>query len=110
MSLRIASFLVAVLSLSCDSACGGGAGDGIPPAVAAISEGREVERFSGWSVPGVTLYTISFAVPDRSESTVVGVDDATGALVQGPDLLRRMGSLPPDVLALRVFGVLLGSQ
>ncbi|MCB9592594.1 MAG: hypothetical protein H6719_07670 [Sandaracinaceae bacterium] len=94
------------------TACGAG-GDGgasIPDAIREVAQHREVEPFTGWSVPGVTLYRVSFSVPDRSEASVIGLDDASGAVLRGPGLMRRIGARPPDELARRVFDVLLGQQ
>lgn len=85
-------------------------GGGIPEAIRAVAQHQEVEAFSGWSVPGVSLYRMSFAVPDHSSSTIVGLDDASGEVLRGAALMRRIGDAPPEVLAARVFDVLLGQQ
>lgn len=69
-----------------------------------------MQPFSGWALEGVTLYRLSSAVPDRSTATVVGLDDATGEVLQNAALLRRLSGQPPEVLAARTFDVHLGQQ
>ncbi|MEZ4340804.1 MAG: hypothetical protein R3B82_29630 [Sandaracinaceae bacterium] len=85
-------------------------GSGIPESIREVAGHQEVEAFSGWSLPGVTLYRTSFAVADRSSATIVGLDDATGEVLRGAALMRRIGDAPPELLAARVFDVLLGQQ
>jgi hypothetical protein len=71
-------------------------------------DGAELRPFTRWSVPGLRLYCLSWAVPDLSSARVVGIDEETGAVVGGTDLLRRGGPLAPQEMARRVFGALLG--
>ena len=89
----------------------GPAGDGssqLPEALLALAGDAGLEPFTRWSVPGVRLYSLSSWVPDESTTRVVGVEDGTGELVRGVELLRRGGAQPPEELARRVFGALLG--
>jgi hypothetical protein len=103
---------LALLVIACRGGGGGGSSGsgGIPPAIAAMAKdrGAEVTKYTGWQVPGITLYRIVVTADDLSDVSVVGVDDKTGAVVQGSDLVRRMGNLPPAELAERVNDVLLG--
>lgn len=94
--------------------CGGGAAEGPsmdrPAALAEYGDGYDVTPFTGWSVPGVRLYTVVLVgVADLSRAHVVGVD-GSGALVRGPALMDRMGELPPEELAARVMSVLIGKH
>lgn len=102
---------VAVLIAGCEG-CGASAEPegAVPPVIRAIAQHRDVEPWGGWSLPGVALYRIHFAVPDRSESSIVGLDEASGEALSGAALMRRIGPLPPELLARRAFDVLLGSQ
>ncbi|MBX3276094.1 MAG: hypothetical protein KF729_37930 [Sandaracinaceae bacterium] len=93
------------------AACGAGdASSGVPDAVRSIARHEDVERFEGWSVPGLTLFRLSFAAADLSRSTIVGYDPASREVVRGAALMRRVGPAAPDVLARRVFDVLLGQR
>ena len=93
------------------AACGAGdASSGVPDAVRAIARSESITRFEAWSVPGLTLFVLSFAAADLSRSTVVGYDPATREVVRGAALMRRIGPASPDVLAGRVFDVLLGER
>lgn len=103
-----------VLVVACDG-CGGstasGDGEDLPRAIREMDEHdyAEVQPFDGWSVQGVRLYRMSWAVPDHSVSYIIGIDES-GALLRGPDLMRRFGDLPPEELATRAIGVLLGEH
>lgn len=97
------------LALACDAACGGASGSSgeeVPGALREMDEYAEVTRFTAWQVEGLELYRAAWAVPDRSSARIVGVD-GTGQLVEGPELMRRFGELPPGELATRAFGVLM---
>jgi len=81
----------------------------VPEALTELAANAEVMRFDGWTVEGLTLYRVSWAVPDRSSARVVAID-AQGALVEGRALMRRFGELAPAELATRAFAVLLEMQ
>lgn len=110
MTLRALVALVLVCGCgSCGGAQEGAESDDIPEVVAALATDAEVIRFTGWSAEGLELYRVSWAVPDHSSSRVVAVD-GEGALLEGPELMRRFGELAPDELAVRAFAVLLQTQ
>jgi hypothetical protein len=108
--VRRAAFAVAVLIAGCEGCGAGNGGGSIPDAIRSFAQHREVEPWSGWSVPGVTLYRVSFAVPDRSESSIVGLDTENGGVLAGAALMRRIETREPALLASRAFDVLLASQ
>lgn len=106
---------VAVFACAACDACGGPDGpggeegivdDGLPDALAEMTEFADVVPFDGWMAEGTQLYRASWAVPDQSSSRIVGVD-GEGELVEGPALMERFGELSPRDLASRAFGVLL---
>jgi hypothetical protein len=117
VALLLATLLAVILAChstrtgSGDSTAGSedrGPATEIPEAVRAMADGAEIAPFMRWSVTGVRLYCLSFAVPDETTARVVGVEDGTGKLLTGAELLRRGGMVPPEELARRVYGALLG--
>lgn len=97
--------VAAVLVVACHG--GGGGHDNLPAAIAKLAQGGEAQKFDAWKVPGVTLYRITQSVPDHTSTSIVGIDAKTGEVVTGAVLVQRMGSLPADELAKRMFGVAL---
>lgn len=104
---------IAIAAVIAVAAChgGGGASSGankVPDAIAKLAKGGEAQPFDGWTVPGVTLYRIVVAVPDHTSTSIVGIDGKTGAVVTGPELIKRMGTtVPPAELAQRMFGAVI---
>jgi len=104
--------IVVVVLVVAVGACHGGGGnhDDVPPAIAKLAKGGEVRRFDDWKIPGVTTYQITRSVPDKTWTSVVGIDDKTGAVVSSAELFKRMGPLPADELAKRMFGPIISDN
>src|SRR5438045_2437885 len=103
-----AVFLVVLVVGACGSShTGDGKRSEVPPAISALAQkGEEVRPFTGWSVPGLTLYELRRSADDLDEASVVGVD-GSGTLVAGAQLMRELGTLPADDLARRTLAVML---
>lgn len=92
-------------------ACGGSSGacGSAPGASGRGGAGAPSEEpptpFSGWTIPGVTLFRLNSSRQDRSAVHIVG-RTAEGDSVRGPALMRLVGDLPPQELALRANAIL----
>lgn len=84
---------------SAPSASGTGGGPSAP------SEEPDLTPFSGWSIAGVTLYRLNSSHQDHSAVRVVA-RNAAGDSVSGGELMRLVGDLPPQELALRANAIL----
>lgn len=92
------------------SACGGSTGASVGSGSATgsgtESGGAETTPFSGWTVPGVSLFRTSRSMPDHTVTRITGVD-ASGDAVSGIELMRLVGELSPRDLAIRANAILL---
>lgn len=110
------SVVLSCIAVGCAGACGGtnargGSGGDVPAAVAELAgEEYEIQPFTGWSIAGVKLYQLTSSDDDRSETAIVGVDESTGALVRGAELMRRLPPLDPPELARRASTILLSGS
>lgn len=87
-------------------ACGGAPGaSGTGGGPSEPSEDPDLTPFGGWSVAGVTLYWRNSSHQDHSAAHVVA-RNAAGDSVSGVELMRLVGDLPPDELALRANAIL----
>lgn len=112
MRTRLLPLSSLLLTLACSGpGCGGSASTAasVPRALRARAEHEEVVPYAGFTVPGLTLYRASGAVPDHGWSYVVGID-ADGNAVEGAALMGRLGALAPDVFAQRALAILLREE
>jgi hypothetical protein len=96
------------VTLACSQlGCGGGAQSGLPYALRDRTDAWTFQPYSGFTVPGLTLYLAVGFDPHGGPSYVVGVD-TEDHVVESEALMRRLGPLSPDVFASRAIAILLG--
>jgi hypothetical protein len=100
-------FSIALAACGGSQESGAGTGTGLPASLQTLGATGDVQGFTGWSVPGLTLYRHCMSIPDRSTCSIVAVD-GDGALVRGTDLWRRLPEGTPAERAARAADVLLG--
>lgn len=102
---------ICIVMMACGgsgSACGGpsvSSAEHTGQANGTGNTGSELTPFSGWSIPGVTLFRADSSHQDHSAVHVVGTD-ASGEMVRGVELMRLLGDLPAQELALRANAIL----
>ena len=97
------------------AACAGASGAGeeeetarLPDALHPFSQGYEVTPFDAYVIDGVSLFRVA-TTGRRPRSTVVGVEDASGALLERSALFTRAAeNRPPEVLAVIATDTVLG--
>jgi len=108
MRQRLRAVLILLLLAVCKPHAAVDAGPRLPPAwLLRHFEDSEVAPFTGYSVPGVDLYEVTWMVMDAGAVFVVGLGRRDGKLLEGAELFARIARerLPPRELARRAYGV-----
>lgn len=71
--------------------------------------GGESTPYTGFALPGLSLYRRCVSVPDHGTCSVYGVDGQSQT-IPGPELFHRLGARPALELALRAHDLLLGES
>ncbi len=72
-----------------------------------LGEGHTVRPVEGWTVSGLRLVSVERDGPNPLERRwVVGVDEVSGEVVRGPELMARLPEAHPATLAARALSIL----